>query len=76
MDTNENREFLVQLAHYRMPYGKYKDRYLTELPEAYLVWFYKKGFPQGKLGKMMEAAYEIKINGLESLIEGIRKKSG
>lgn len=73
MNLSENKEFLVKLAHYKMPFGKYKDRYLTNLPEAYLVWFYKIGFPQGNLGKMMEAAYEIKINGLEAIVENIRK---
>jgi uncharacterized protein (DUF3820 family) len=73
MDLSQNKEFLIKLAHYKMPYGKYKDQYLTRLPEAYFVWFHKKGFPQGNLGKMMEAAYEIKINGLESIMESIRK---
>ncbi|WP_340199242.1 DUF3820 family protein [Ascidiimonas sp. W6] len=74
MNLSQNKEFLVKLAHYKMPFGKYKDRYLTKLPEAYLVWFYKKGFPDGNLGKMMEAAYEIKINGLEAIIENIRNQ--
>lgn len=75
MDLDKHKEFLIKLAFYKMPFGKYKDTYLTSLPEAYLVWFYKKGFPQGNLGKMMEAAYEIKINGLEYIIEEIRNKS-
>ncbi|XLS28181.1 DUF3820 family protein [Flavobacteriaceae bacterium M23B6Z8] len=73
MDLSENKEFLIKLAHYKMPFGKYKDQYLVHLPEAYFVWFHKEGFPKGALGKMMEAAYEIKINGLESMLEGIRK---
>ena len=30
---------LTELANARMPFGKYKDRYLVDLPEAYLVWF-------------------------------------
>ena len=41
---------LRELANMRMPFGKYKDRYLVDLPEAYLVWFGRQGFPQGLLG--------------------------
>ncbi|RAV30604.1 DUF3820 family protein [Sinomicrobium soli] len=72
METGYNREFLEKLAKARMPFGKYKDRYLTELPEAYLVWFRQKGFPGGTLGKQLEAVLEIKANGLEQLLRNIR----
>lgn len=73
----ENRldsKFLVEMAHYKMPFGKYKDRYLIDLPEAYLTWFHQKGFPNGKLGVMLQSVYEIKINGLEGLVRGIQQK--
>ena len=63
---------LTELANMRMPFGKYKDRYLSDLPEAYLVWFKRQGFPEGKLGRMMEAILEIKINGLEKLLTVLR----
>lgn len=63
-----NKAHLIELANYRMPFGKYKDRYLVEIPEHYYAWFQQKGFPQGKLGSLMREMYEIKINGLESLI--------
>jgi len=61
-----------ELANMRMPFGKYKDRYLVDLPEAYLVWFGRQGFPQGKLGRMLEAVLEIKTNGLEKLLVPLR----
>ena len=64
---------LTQLANTRMPFGKYKDHYLVDLPEAYLVWFGRQGFPAGKLGRMLEAVLEIKINGLEKLLVPLRK---
>ncbi|MCF8715181.1 DUF3820 family protein [Joostella atrarenae] len=73
MDLDQNREFLVKLAHAKMPFGKYKDRYLIDIPEPYYVWFRQKGFPNGKLGMQLEAMYEIKVNGLEELIYKIRK---
>ncbi|MDO7612063.1 MAG: DUF3820 family protein, partial [Flavobacteriaceae bacterium] len=38
MSRDLQKEALLELAHYRMPFGKYQDRYLTELPEYYLVW--------------------------------------
>ncbi|MFH2093127.1 MAG: DUF3820 family protein [Pseudomonadota bacterium] len=52
-----------------MPYGKYKGLHLIDLPERYLVWFSQKGFPRGPLGKMLQAVYEIKLNGLEYLFK-------
>lgn len=73
MDTALNREKLIELAHYRMPFGKFKGRYLVELPEPYLIWFQRTGFPAGKLGDMLKAMLEIKINGLEGLIRKIQK---
>ena len=57
-----------------MPYGKYKDRYLIDLPEYYVVWYNNKGFPKGKLGDMLKQVYELKVNGLEDLIRNIQKQ--
>ena len=50
MEQFPDRKKLIELAHYKMPYGRYKGRYLHELPEAYLIWFQRNGFPEGKLG--------------------------
>ena len=58
----------------KMPFGKYKGRFICDLPEHYLVWFYQKGFPEGKLGMLMSSIYEIKLNGLEYLLEPLKKK--
>ena len=63
---------LVKLAKYRMPFGRYSNRLLIDLPEPYVVWFANKGFPEGELGKMMRIVHEIKINGLEYLFEPLR----
>ncbi len=57
-----------------MPFGKYKGRLLVDLPEAYLVWFKLKGFPKGKLGNLLQAMHEIKLNGLEPLIRKIERE--
>jgi uncharacterized protein (DUF3820 family) len=66
-------DFLRKLARMRMPYGKYKDRRLIDLPEPYVVWFARQGFPKGQLGEMMRMLYEIKLNGLEYLFVPIRR---
>lgn len=50
-----------------MPFGKYKGLRLIDLPEPYLVWFSRKGFPSGVLGGQLREVYEIKRNGLEYL---------
>jgi uncharacterized protein (DUF3820 family) len=63
---------LLELAHAKMPFGKYRDRHLTDLPEAYLIWFRQRGYPEGKLGRMLEAMYEIKLNGLEKMVIRLR----
>jgi uncharacterized protein (DUF3820 family) len=68
-----NNQYLIELAHAKMPFGKYKDWYLTDLPEAYLVWFKQKGFPDNKLGIMLQEMQELKTNGLEPLLRKIRK---
>jgi uncharacterized protein len=63
---------LTELANTRMPFGRFKGRYLLDLPDAYYVWFSRRGFPQGKLGSMLAAMHEIKTNGLEDLLIPLR----
>ncbi len=63
---------LIKLATARMPFGKYQGRRLIDLPENYLVWFAGQGFPEGTLGRMLQAVYEIKLNGLEGLFDPLR----
>lgn len=73
MDYTFDKGKLIELAHYKMPFGKYKGRYLVDLPEAYFVWFRQNGFPKGKLGNFMGSMYEIKINGLEEIVRKVQK---
>ena len=60
-------EAMHMLASARMPFGKYKGWLLIDLPELYVVWFARQGFPPGRLGYMLQALYEVKVNGLEYL---------
>ena len=74
MENDDSRQILIELANTKMPFGKYKGRYLVDLPEAYVLWFKQKGFPKGKLGYLMENLVTIKENGLEGLIRGLIKR--
>ena len=67
-----NGELLLELVKMKMPFGKYKGRFLCDLPEPYLVWFYNQGFPKGRLGMLLETLYEIKLNGLEFLLKPLK----
>lgn len=68
-----NGDILIQLVQMKMPFGKYKDTILCNLPVAYLEWFARKGFPAGKLGMLLQTLYEIKLNGLEYLLQPLKK---
>jgi uncharacterized protein (DUF3820 family) len=67
-----NAELLLQLVKMKMPFGKYKDTVLCDLPISYLEWFARKGFPKGKLGMLLQTIYEIKMNGLEGLLKPLK----
>jgi len=70
--ANMDPDALRELANYRMPFGKYRGTRLLDLPEAYVLWFRQKGFPKGKLGTLLASVYEIKLNGLERLLDPFR----
>lgn len=69
-----NPELLLELVKMKMPFGKYKDTLLCNLPVSYLEWFTRKGFPKGKLGMLLQTIYEIKMNGLGYLLEPLKKR--
>jgi uncharacterized protein (DUF3820 family) len=67
-----NPQLLKDLVIMKMPFGKYKGRFMCDLPESYLIWFHGEGYPPGKLGEMLATLYEIKLNGLEYLLQPIK----
>ncbi|QIR13890.1 DUF3820 family protein [Shewanella aestuarii] len=64
---------LIDAVNQVMPFGKYAGRKLIQLPEPYLVWFHGKGFPEGKLGQQLALMYEVKLNGLEDMLQPLIK---
>lgn len=67
-------QILEDLVSTRMPFGKYKDYLICDLPEPYVAWFYKKGFPEGRIGVLLFSLYEIQINGLQYLLKPLKEK--
>lgn len=65
---------LLDIARMPMPFGKYAGRPLIDLPEAYLLWFANKGFPAGRLGRLLALTLEIKTQGLEGLIAPLKDR--
>jgi uncharacterized protein (DUF3820 family) len=62
----------LKLAQATMPFGKYAGRRLVDLPEPYVVWLSRQGFPKGELGELLSTVYEIKVNGLEYLFRPLK----
>jgi uncharacterized protein (DUF3820 family) len=73
--TSLQPQQLKKLATMKMPFGKYAGRILVDLPEPYVCWFERKGFPKGELGELLQTLYEIKVNGLEYLLQPLREGS-
>jgi len=72
VDTNTadlfDPAFLEELANVRMPFGKYGGRLLLDLPEAYLLWFERQGYPEGRLGRQLQAMRELKTSSMEAFL--------
>lgn len=71
-----NPEKLELLITREMPFGKYKGRIIADLPDPYLNWFAREGFPHGELGGLLALMQEIDSNGLSELLEPLRAKHG
>ena len=47
-----------------------------DLPTEYLDWFWQRGWPKGKLGRLMEQTLLIKNSGLDKLFDPFRAANG
>jgi len=70
---NPDPQILLDIVSMQMPFGKYKGTVLCYLPVNYLEWFQTKGFPEGRLGMLLQTLYEIRLNGLDYLLEPLKK---
>ena len=67
-------EDLSKLLSCQMPFGKYKGRFIADLPGDYLNWFAREGFPKGEVGRLLALMQEIDHNGLSSLLDPLRRR--
>lgn len=76
-DIGLNKDQLLAIAQTTMPYGKYKDRPLLDLPEEYLLWMKQQGFPNSPLGRLLALTLELKVQGADEVLRPlIRQSSG
>jgi uncharacterized protein (DUF3820 family) len=68
--TPENLQALVQEV---MPFGKYQNTLLADLPEEYLLWFNKQGFPKGRLGELLQLSLLLHIDGSRKILDPLRR---
>ena len=68
-------DYLADLRLYRMPFGRYKNAAIYDLPLEYLHWFQEKGggFPLGRIGELMAFVYHTKSDGAEMIFAPLRK---
>jgi uncharacterized protein (DUF3820 family) len=69
-----NEAELLEAVNQTMPFGKYSGRRLLDLPEPYLVWFHRQGFPDNKLGRQLALMHEVKVNGLEGMLQPLVRR--
>ncbi|WP_111597047.1 DUF3820 family protein [Chitinophaga skermanii] len=65
---------LKELVTTKMPFGKYKDTRICDLPESYLQWFQMQGFPKGKIGMLLETMCVIRTNGLHQILQPFKNQ--
>lgn len=77
------KEALEEIGRTHMPFGKFGPQNhppmgvpLYDLPVEYLLWFKQKGFPKGKLGKLLEFVCQIKVDGAEVVFQPFRQAAG
>ena len=75
-NVTPDSKILIDIVQTKMPFGKYKGTIISDLPVYYLEWLHNKGFPAGKLGMMLASVYEIKINGLTTILAAVKKSLG
>jgi uncharacterized protein len=71
-----NEDDLELLLTREMPFGKYEGRAIADLPGHYLNWFARVGFPKGEIGRLLALMQEIDHNGLRSLLDPLRHRTG
>jgi len=82
-DREEFRAILGEIGNTYMPFGRFGPKDfpprglpIMDLPEEYLAWFQQRGFPNGRLGELLEVVWGIKDVGMDSVFDRMRKVRG
>lgn len=74
---------MAEIAQMRMPFGKFgPDRFppsglpIYDLPAEYLQWFSQRGWPKGKLGRLLQIVYQMKADGSDTSFDPLRQAAG
>lgn len=77
------KDTLEEIARYRMPFGLFGPRSyppqgvpIYDLPIEYLAWFAVRGWPKGKLGRLLEVVYQLRADGNDFVFDEIRLANG
>jgi len=81
IDRDDFRSLLWEISKVYMPFGKFGPKDypprgipLMDLPPEYLGWFREKGYPNGRLGELMEMVCVIKESGMDEVFHPLRKQ--
>lgn len=83
IDREDFRNLLIEIGQTWMPFGKFGPKDypprgvpIMDLPPEYLAWFKERGFPNGRLGELLEAVCDLKEVGMDMVFEPMRKVNG
>lgn len=84
IDPDEFTETMEEIRCTFMPFGKYGPREyppygvpIYDLPYEYLQWFKEReGFPNGRIGELLELLYHLKHDGSDEVFNEFRKRAG
>ena len=73
---------LSEIQKTSIPFGKYgpanfppSGKKIYDLPLEYLLWFSRKGFPQGRLGELLRMVYQMKADGCDETFDHFRRQN-
>ena len=83
IDRDDFRDLLREIGDAYMPFGRFGPKEfpprgvpIMDLPPEYLAWFSERGFPKGRLGELMQAVWEMKDVGMDSVFDPFRQARG
>ncbi len=75
---------LADIEQTHIPFGKFGPGHfpphglpIYDLPVEYLSWFAQKNsFPKGRLGELLRIVHQMKVDGLDSIFDEMRRRAG